>query len=86
MKGTATNGHCKVDEDTGAEDVEMGLCLQSVNVEAGDSRDVLGRGRFFPYVPEQHLFPDLIPIGHIPEYPYYPLSNVSTHTMNRTTI
>lgn len=58
---------CSAFKDTGAEDAEIGVCLQNVHVYAGDSRDSLGRGRFFVHSPEDHLRQNAID----PDYWYW---------------
>lgn len=46
----------KCDEgETGVEDAAMGACLERTHVYAGDTRDKLGRGRFFFNNPVDHL-------------------------------
>lgn len=50
---------CK--SDHGAEDVEIGKCMELVGVVAGDSRDALGRSRFHCFTPMMHIsggYPD----------------------------
>ncbi|KAL1494987.1 hypothetical protein ABEB36_010483 [Hypothenemus hampei] len=66
---------CK-QQNTGAEDAEMGRCLESVGVKAGDSRDKQGRSTFLPLYVTSFLIP-----GQIPKdmwfwsYTYYPFHN-----------
>lgn len=59
---------CKKDP-TGAEDAEMGKCLDNIGVLAGDSRDSLGRGRMFPFTPLTHMMGG-VPNWYI-DYVYY---------------
>ncbi|XP_064456424.1 glycoprotein-N-acetylgalactosamine 3-beta-galactosyltransferase 1-like [Ornithodoros turicata] len=64
---------CRQEQD-GAEDVEIGICLEEVGVQAGDSRDILGKGRFFPLAPEGHLIPGEVARDlWLWKYVYYPL-------------
>lgn len=43
--------------DVAVEDIEVGACLQSVNVTAVDTRDSHLKGTFMPFNPESHLHP-----------------------------
>ena len=65
---------CRQDAE-GAEDVEMGKCMENLGVEAGDSRDPEGRKRFFPFIPEYHLIPGMLSgdslLAYL-EYQFYP--------------
>ncbi|XP_055316508.1 glycoprotein-N-acetylgalactosamine 3-beta-galactosyltransferase 1-like [Sitodiplosis mosellana] len=52
--------NCRIDIDRGVEDLEMGKCMEALGVLAGDTRDEMKRGRFFPNTPETHLIPGKI--------------------------
>ena len=55
-----------------AEDVQIAVCLRSVGVTPGDSRDGI-RERFHPFVPEHHLIPGRVPKDNwYWQYIYYP--------------
>ncbi|XP_031636931.1 glycoprotein-N-acetylgalactosamine 3-beta-galactosyltransferase 1-like [Contarinia nasturtii] len=55
-----SNSGCRLDTDTGIEDLEMGKCMESLRILAGDTRDEMKRGRFFHNTPEAHLIPGKI--------------------------
>lgn len=66
---------CKQTND-GAEDLEMGVCLQNIGVKAMDSRDKRGHERFHPFTPDMHLIPGSIPKDNwYWQYNYYPGSS-----------
>ncbi|KAH6932869.1 hypothetical protein HPB50_010429 [Hyalomma asiaticum] len=53
-------GRCRADA-AGSEDAELGRCMQHVGVPLGDTRDSLGRDRFFPLRVEHYFWPDALP-------------------------
>lgn len=59
-KGINVANKCRTDAG-GAEDLEMGRCLEAVGVKAGDTRDESERERFMPFIPEHHLIPGILP-------------------------
>lgn len=52
---TQNDGVCPGDSSHGAEDVNMGKCMEALSVPAVDSRDSLGRLRFHPFYVDYHL-------------------------------
>lgn len=57
LKRLATTGQnpkfCR--QDGGAEDAELGKCMQNLGVKTANSTDALGRSRFHCFDPETHL-------------------------------
>lgn len=76
MKALPDPARCRQDSG-GAEDLELGQCLEACGVTAGDARDSEGRERFHPFPPEYHLIPGEIPRNNwYWEYNYYPTREV----------
>ena len=79
IKSLPNPGRCRQDSG-GAEDVELGQCLEACDVAAGDSRDDEGRERFHPFPPEYHVIPGGLPRNNwYWEYSYYPAREVHVH-------
>ena len=51
-------GHpkCHQEGKSGAEDVDLGKCMEGLDVPAVDSRDKEGKNRFFPFNPDDQMF------------------------------
>lgn len=74
-------GNSETCPDTyGAEDVQLGLCLQNVGVIAGDSRDEEGNERFLP-LPVEYLIPE-DKTWWYKNYSYYPQKEVRNENWN----
>ncbi|CAG2111952.1 unnamed protein product, partial [Medioppia subpectinata] len=43
--------------ETGADDWEIGSCLNKLNVKIGEERDAVNKKRFFPFRPEELIYP-----------------------------
>lgn len=49
------SGSVKCRQDGGAEDAEIGKCMQNLGIKTGESLDVYGRETFHPFNPSAHL-------------------------------
>ena len=81
MEGKTKNGTCKITDDAGNEDAEIGRCLESVNIHAGDSRDEEGKERFHPLNLETIITQKNIPAWYW-NYKYYKSNNASEESEN----
>lgn len=62
-------------KDKEMEDIEIGRCLENVNVTAPDTRDSRHRPRFLPLGPEYHLNPNPDPNFWYWKYRFYEADN-----------
>ena len=75
LKGDIDGGTCNHQQDTGNEDVEIGLCLNSVGVKEADTRDKDGKHRFHGDTPEHWMLKEEWGAGEL-TYPFYPVQQV----------
>ena len=75
LKGNIDAGICNHQQDTGNEDVEIGLCLNSVGVKEADTRDKYGKHRFHGDTPEHWMLQEEWGAGE-KTYPFYPVKPV----------
>lgn len=54
--GTKANDSSICRQDGGAEDAELGHCMEKLGVRTANSTDSMGRSRFHCFDPETHLF------------------------------
>ncbi|KAH9377868.1 hypothetical protein HPB48_020846 [Haemaphysalis longicornis] len=59
QEGLTLYGRCRADSK-GSEDVEIARCLSPIGIQPEDTRDALGRHRFFPVRLESFLVPGLL--------------------------
>ncbi|XP_061182117.1 glycoprotein-N-acetylgalactosamine 3-beta-galactosyltransferase 1-like [Saccostrea echinata] len=52
-EGLSDSAKCR--QDGGAEDAEIGKCMQHLGIKAGDSLDIYGKETFHPFNPSAHL-------------------------------
>jgi glycoprotein-N-acetylgalactosamine 3-beta-galactosyltransferase len=64
------------------EDVEIGYCLNRLNITAGDSRDGQKRGRFHPLSPASTLIPLSKIDDWYPDAIYYKFQIVSSNSIH----
>lgn len=76
VEGIPNPKYCRA-EDSEMDDIELGKCMEKLNVTAGDSRDLDGKGRMFPLDPKEHLVTVLPPSSDYWywKYVYYPATD-----------
>ena len=81
LKGNIINGNCNHQQDTGDEDVQIGMCLNSIGVTAVDTRDAEGRHRFHHDNPQHWMLSESWSALE-KTYPFYPVKPVILRSMS----